>query len=162
MKKQSFLGKLAKDGSLKLVEPSNEISKSYIEKSNNSLRSAKILVKNNLFEDSVSMSYYSMYNCLLALFFKIGVKSENHSGSILLFKKLFRRNELFKILSFAKEERIDKQYYVTPKKKDLTKKPTIEMIRYAEKITIELKLIMEKLNNEKIGKLREKFKKIIS
>jgi len=104
MKKQSFLSELAKGGKIELVEPSDAMTKSYIEKSNNSLTSSKILLKNNLYENSISMSYYAMYNCLLALLFKIGIKSENHSGSILLFKKMFRRFELFKILSLQKKK----------------------------------------------------------
>ncbi len=58
---------------LKLVESSEEIKLSYLEKSDNSLRSAKILHKNNLFENSVSMSYYVMYNSLTSLLFKIGI-----------------------------------------------------------------------------------------
>ena len=106
-----FLSKLKKEGKLELVEPSKEICSSYLEKGDNCLKSAKILQQNGLYENSISMSYYAMYNSLLALLFRVGVKSENHSGSILLFKKLFDRIDLFKIISFAKEERIDNKYF---------------------------------------------------
>jgi len=150
-----------KGGKIELVEPSVAISESYLEKSNNSLKSSKILLKNNLYENSISMSYYAMYNCLLALLFKIGIKSKNHSGSILLFKKLFRRFELFKILSFAKEERIDKQYYVTSKKNfALTKKSASNMAKNAEVVTVQLKLILKNMNNENIQILRKKFTEV--
>jgi len=162
MKELSFLGRLRKDGALELVDPSEAISKSYLEKSNNSLKGAKILVKNDLFEESISLSYYSMYNCLLSLLFRIGIKSENHSGSIILFKKLLGNQELFDLISFAKEERIDKQYYVTSKDDSLTRKSANKMIKVAQKFVVKMKLILKRLKNEDIENLRSKFKKITS
>jgi uncharacterized protein (UPF0332 family) len=45
-----------------------------------------------------------MYNSLTALLFRVGIKCENHAGSILLLKKLFKRIDLFNAISFAKEE----------------------------------------------------------
>ncbi|MBD3355449.1 HEPN domain-containing protein, partial [Candidatus Woesearchaeota archaeon] len=113
MKKVNFLSKLKKEEKLELVELSEEICQSYLEKADNSLKSAKVLLANNLYENSVSMSYYAMYNSLTALLFRTGVKCENHSGSILILKFLFGKKDLFSIISEAKEERIDKQYYVT-------------------------------------------------
>mgnify|MGYP001563918970 CR=1 FL=1 len=91
MIKPSFLDKLKKEGKLELVEPSEEMCSSYLEKSDNCLKSARLLFQNNLYENSISMAYYTMYNSLSALFFKIGIKCENHAGSILLFKKLFMK-----------------------------------------------------------------------
>ena len=84
MKRNKFFDKLRKEGKLELVESSDEICDSYLEKSKNCLTSAKLLLKSYLYENSVNMSYYAMYNSLIAFLFKIGIKSENHSGSILL------------------------------------------------------------------------------
>jgi len=89
MKRQSFLNKLKEEGKLELVEPSDEICNSYLEKADNCLKSSKILLQNNLYENSISMSYYAMYNSLTALLFKAGIKCENHSASIFFIKKLF-------------------------------------------------------------------------
>ena len=110
MKKMDFLTKLAKEGKLSLVDSSEEIKLSYLQKAENCLKSARILFQNQLYENSTSEAYYCMYNSLLALLFKIGIKSENHSASILILNKLFNEDKLYKIISFAKEERIDKQY----------------------------------------------------
>ena len=67
------------------------------------------------------------------MLFKVGIKCENHAGSIVLFKKLFGSGDLFKIISFAKEERIDKQYYVTSEKNFvLTKESAEDMAMKAE------------------------------
>jgi len=162
MKKSSFLIKLKKEGRLELVEPSEEICDSYLEKSDNCLKSAKILLKNDLYENSVSMSYYTMYNSLTALLFKTGMKCENHAGSILVFGRVFNRPELFKIVSFAKEERIDKEYYVTSKKSSaLPKGSARDMVLNAETFLVQVKMIIEDLKNEEIIRLRDKFNKML-
>lgn len=49
MKKQNFLSKLKKEGKLGLVEPSEEIKLSYLQKAENCLKSAKILFQNKLY-----------------------------------------------------------------------------------------------------------------
>ncbi len=158
MKKQSFLNKLRKEGKLELVEPSEEICSSYLKKSDNCLKSAKLLLQNNLYENSVSLSYYAMYNSLTALLFKTGIKCENHSASIILFKKLFDRINLSKIIFSAKEERIDKQYYVTSKHNFvLTKESAQEMCTKAENFLIQMKLLVKEMNIEKKEKIRKDF-----
>lgn len=161
MKKLSFLIKLKKEGKLELVEPSEEICKSYTKKSDNCFKSAKLLLQHSLYENSVSMSYYAMYNSLTALLFKCGIKCENHAGSIILFKKLFGRPDLFKIISFAKEERIDKQYYVTSEKNFvLTKESAEDMLKKAEDFIVKIKLFIAGLKGEQVETLREKFKTV--
>src|SRR3989338_2293451 len=112
MKELTFLKKLKRKGIIELVESSEEMKSSYWIKADNCLKSAKILFQSQLYENSISEAYYCMYNSLLSLLFKIGIKSENHSASIVIFDKLFEDKGLIKIISWAKEERIDKQYYV--------------------------------------------------
>ncbi len=64
-----------------------------------------------------------MYYSILGLFFRCGVKSENHTGTIIILKELFEveNSEIQK----AKKERVDKQYYVEFK---ATKKEVIDGI----------------------------------
>ncbi|MEK6905666.1 MAG: HEPN domain-containing protein [Nanoarchaeota archaeon] len=152
-----FLNKLKKEEKLELVEPSEDICNSYSEKSANCLKSAKLLLQNNLYENSISMSYYAMYNLLLALLFRAGVKSENHGGSILLLKLLFEENNLYKLISDAKKERIDKQYYVTTEKDEITKEIADELLSNAEDFVLKIKVVIKNLNNDVIDELREKF-----
>jgi len=156
--KNKFLSKLKTEEKLGLVEPSQEIYESYSDKSDNCLKSAKLLLKNNLYENSITMSYYSMYNLLLALLFKTGIKCENHSGSILLFKMLFKKNDLFKIISDAKKERIDKQYYVTT---EVTKESAKELLKNAEEFNIKIKLFIKNLDNEQIDNIRKEFESLV-
>src|SRR3989344_5532398 len=154
MKIQNFLNKLKEENKLELVESSVEICNSYLEKANDCLKSAKLLLQNKLYENSISMSYYTMYDSLTALLFKTGIKCENHSGSILLLKKIFDRTDLFKIISFAKKERIDKQYYITSKDNlKLTKESTEDMFKKAEEFSIQIKILINNLNIKKIEKI---------
>lgn len=149
------MNKLKEEGKLELVEPSEEICSSYLGKADNCLKSAKILLQNNLHENSISMSYYTMYNSLTALLFRVGIKCENHAGSIILLSKLFGRTDLFKIISFVKDERIDKQYYVTSV---LTKESAQDMFTKAEEFLVQVKLIIGRLGTKEIESIRKKLK----
>ncbi len=155
MKKQDFLNSLKSENKLELVEPSEDIMKSCLEKSATSLKASQILLDSNLLEESVSMSYYAMYHCLLALLFKCGIKCENHTDNILLLKRLFNENELHEMISAAKEERIDKQYYVDF---EITKDETKGMIEKSREFITKVKLIIESLTHGEIDKIRSKFK----
>jgi len=109
MKKIKFLIKLRKEEKLELIEPSEEIKESYILKSRSNLASSKILLENNKLEEAIALTYYSMYQIVTALFFKAGIKCENHAATIILLKELFNTEN--SDMSSAKAERIDKQYY---------------------------------------------------
>jgi len=159
MRKPSFLSKLKEEGKLGLVEPSEEICNSYLRKADDCLKSAKLLCQNDLFENSISMSYYAMYNSLTALLFRVGIKCENHAGTILLLKRLFRRIDLFRTISFAKDERIDKQYYVTPIS---TQESAQDIFTKAEDFLIQLKLIIKKLGTMEIESIRRNLKAILA
>ena len=156
MKKIKFLIELHKEGRLELVESSHEIRDSYIKKGKSSLESAKILLKFNKIEESVSLSYYAMYNSLLALLFQCGIKSENHSASILLLNELFNQKKLFQIISFGKKERIDKQYYVDFK---TNKEEVQNMIKKAEEFINSIRTIMGSITNEKIKEYKTTLEK---
>ena len=156
----SFLNKLKKEKKLELVEPSEDICNSYSDKSTNCLKSAKLLLQNNLYENSVGMFYYAMYNQLTALLFRTGIKCENHAGSILLLKLLFGEEELFKIISDAKKERIDKQYYVTTEKDEITKEIAVELLNNAEDFVLKMKVVIKNLNSDTIDELNEMFETI--
>ena len=84
-----------------------------------------------------------MYHGLLALLFKCGIKCENHSGSILILKELFKKGNLAEEISFGKKERIDKQYYTDFK---LTKTDSEEMVHKSERFIIEIKNIIKHLS----------------
>ncbi len=158
MRKLKFLIKLSKDEKLKLVKPSDDVCNAYIEKSNNSLKSARILNESMLYENSISMSYYAMYHSILALFFKCGIKCENHAATIILLKELFKEKKLFNVVSRAKKERVDKQYYIDF---ELTRNDSQELIKTAEDFTIQMRLLINKFPDEKIKRIRSELKEAL-
>jgi uncharacterized protein (UPF0332 family) len=154
--RQGFLKKLHKDGTLRLVAPSDEMKMAYLKKSESHLTSARLLLENDLFEQSVSMAYYSMYYSVLALFFATGIKCENHTAAIILLKEVFALDNAD--LEHAKIERIDKQYYVTssPIRDDV-----VSLIRTAESFNAELLDVIDRLTTEKKEKFRKTFQSMI-
>jgi uncharacterized protein (UPF0332 family) len=156
MTKENFLIKLNKEGKLELVESSEEMKQSYIIKSDSNLSSSKILLGNNKLEESVGLAYYSMYHLLTALLFKTGIKSENHSASIILLKDVFGLDN--KDIFEAKTERIDKQYYVDFV---ITKGEVENTIKKAEIFNSKMIDFISKMNNEDIENYRNKLKEII-
>jgi len=156
MKKINFLIKIFKEGKIQLVDPSEEIKESYLEKSESNLISAKILLDSNRLEEAISLVYYSMYHLLTALLFKVGIKCENHMASIIMLKELFELNN--SDILFAKKERVDKQYYTDF---EITKEEVKESVKVAEKFNHNLLDFISKINNEEVRKYRKKFKKLI-
>ena len=152
MKKINFLIKLKEEGKLKIVEPSEDIKESYIRKSKSSLKSAKILLENDQVEDAIPMVYYSMYNMLTALLYKIGIKCENHSASIIILKELFEIDNSG--ISFAKKERVDKQYYIDFKS---SKQDVENIIEIAEEFNPNLHDFIEKLTTKQSSDYRTQF-----
>lgn len=156
MTRLGFLKKLHKDALLQLVAPSREMKIAYLKKSESHLTSARLLFDNDLFEQSVSMAYYSMYYSVLALFFATGIKCENHTAAIILLSEVFAIDNTE--LEYAKTERKDKQYYVTsaPVRDD-----AVSLIKTAESFNAELLDVIDRLTNEKIEKFRKKFVSLI-
>lgn len=153
MKKITFITKLVNEEKINLIEPNENLVESYNKKSASTIKAAKILLEQELYEEATSMFYYSMYNKTTALFNKIGLKCENHSATIILLKELFNINN--KDISFIKTERINKQYYTDFV---ITKKQVEEISIKAEKFIAEIDLFTDSLNQTKINELREKIK----
>jgi uncharacterized protein (UPF0332 family) len=110
MRRIPFLNKIHNEGKLKLVDPSTEIKDAYLQRANESLSSAKVLLDIGNLKDTVALAYYAMYHTLLALLFRTGIKCENHTAAIILLKEVFAIDN--SSISKAKEERVDKQYYI--------------------------------------------------
>jgi uncharacterized protein (UPF0332 family) len=151
------LKKLHKDATLTLVDPSGEMKSAYLKKSDSHLTSARLLLDNDLFEQSVSMAYYSMYYSALALFFAAGIKCENHTAAIILLREVFSIDSTD--LEHAKTERIDKQYYITSAP---IRDEVVMLIRTAESFNAVLLDAIDRLTGEKIGKARKKFVSLVS
>ena len=152
MKKIKFIQKLIKEEKIKLVETSKEISESYFQKSKNSLKASKLLFSVGLFEESISMAYYSMYYKVTALFYLSGIKCENHNATIILLKELFNLDNC--LISNAKTERIDKQYYTDFK---LTKQDCENLIQKTEEFNAYISDFIDNLTSKDITNFKKVF-----
>ena len=153
---KEFLVKLVREGKLKLDEASENICRSYLNKSFSNFESAQILIDNDKLEEAVGLIYYSMYNLVLGLLFRVGIKSKNHSASIFLLKEIFNfDNEL---IDEAKRDRIDKQYYVGF---DIFRKEILESLKNAEDFNRELRSFVLSLGERDVVDYREKFRRLV-
>lgn len=150
----SFIKKLVEEGKIKLVEPSEDISSSYLQKSDKSLVSSKTLLEIGNLDDAIALTYYSMYYCTLGLFFKCGIKSENHSGTIILLKEVFDIDN--SDLEQAKKDRVDKQYYVDF---EATKSEVKDAITIAEEFNASIRANIELISSKDITEYRLRFEK---
>jgi uncharacterized protein (UPF0332 family) len=156
MKKRNLFEQLHKEAKLLLVDPSDDIKDAYLKKSESGLSSAKILLEKEKLEESISLAYYSMYYITLALFFKTGIKCENHSATIILLKRIFGIDNSH--ISFAKRERVDKQYYVDF---HIAKKDVKDLIGITEEYNAKIYDCIDRLSNDEIEGYRKKMKDLL-
>ncbi len=97
-----------------------------------------------------------MYHVLTALLFRTGIKSENHSASIILLKRVFGIDN--SEISYSKKERVDKQYYVDFK---ITRAEVNDAVKKAEEFNSRLTDFISRLTNEDKKAYRKKFREII-
>jgi len=67
---------------IRLVKPSENLVKAYLEKSRNALRSMEVNAREGIQEWAVSASYYAKYFVVYALLSKIGARCEIHDCTI--------------------------------------------------------------------------------
>jgi len=154
-----FLNKLKKERKIEIVEPSEDMSFSYEKKSIECREVAKLAFDHGYFESAVTQNYYSMYNNVLSLFFKCGIKCENHSASAIILRDIFQQKELHELLSKAKTERLDKQYYTAPSQTTpLTEESAKESIKMMQEFNPKILAFKNSLSQEEIRKIREELK----
>ena len=108
-KKLAWCFKL-KDG-LKMVEPNERLSRSYLEQAKSSLfRAEKDLDDKDFLWATVTI-YYAEYYALYSFLQRIGVKCENHVCSILTVTLVLGIDKT-KTINEHKVKRIDAQYYM--------------------------------------------------
>ena len=150
-----FLSKLHDEDKLELVSPSQDIHAAYLLKAQSQLESAKILADNGKLEEPIGHAYYCMYNASLAILFRVGIKCENHGATIILLKEVLGIDN--RDISFAKTERIDKQYYLT----EITKADVQDLIGKAERFKQKILDFSMRINNDQIEKWRQLTKELI-
>src|SRR3989344_1651176 len=99
-----------KDG-LKIIEPNERLSKSYLEHAKSSLSRAEKNINDKDLLWATLAIYYAEYYALYSFLQRIGVKCENHACSILAVSFLLGEGKT-KTINLHKDKRIDAQYYM--------------------------------------------------
>ncbi len=147
-KKLSWCFKL-KDG-LKIVEPNERLSKSYLEQAKSSLlRAEKDLNDKDLLWSTVAI-YYSEYYALYSFLQRIGIKCGNHACSILT-ADLLLGEEKTKTINLHKSKRLDAQYYMKVEQEENIK----EMLNDAKIFVSEFDELISNLTEKEIKDYRE-------
>jgi len=139
-----------KDG-LRLVEPNERLSKSYLEQAKSSLlRAEKDFEDKDLLWTTVAV-YYAEYYALYSFLQRIGVKCENHSCSILAVSILLGKDKI-KIINVHKDKRIDAQYYMKVDQEDKVK----EMLKEAKEFISDFDEEVSNLSDKDVKEYRNK------
>ena len=96
---------------IKIVEPNERLSKSYLEQAKSSLLRAEKDLNDNDFLWATVTIYYAEYYALYSFLQRIGIKCENHACSILATGFLLGEDKI-RIINQHKDKRIDAQYYI--------------------------------------------------
>ena len=139
---------------LKIAEPNERLSKSYLEQAKSSLFRAEKDLNDNDFLWATVAIYYAEYYALYSFLQRIGIKCENHACSILA-TTLLLGDDKTKTINEHKGKRIDAQYYM---KVDQEIKIRV-MLQEAKIFVSNFDELVSKLNEREIKKYRETISK---
>ncbi len=146
-KKLTWCFKL-KDG-LKIIEPNETLSRSYLEQARSSLLRAEKDLNDKDFLWSTVAIYYSEYYSLYSFLQKIGIKCENHVCSILIVTLLLGE-EKTKTINLHKDKRLDAQYYMKVDQEDKIE----EMLKGAKLFVSQFDELISNLSENEIKSYR--------
>ena len=139
-----------RDG-LKIDEPNERLSRSYLEQAKSSLfRANKNFQDNDLLWTTIAI-YYAEYYALYSFLQKIGIKCENHSCSILAVTHALGKDKT-KTINDHKDKRINAQYYMKVGQEDKVK----FMLTEAQNFISEFDDLVSNLSEKEIKEYRNK------
>ena len=145
---------LRQERGIRVVAPSSNLVKAYLEKSRNALKSMEVNAQANIVEWAVSASYYAKYFVVYALLSKIGVKCEIHDCTIAIFDYLFGAKEFHDLVSELKQskhERVDIQYYSKELNINLA-----DTMQQTKQFVLQIEELIDRLNAEEVAALQRK------
>ncbi len=147
-----------KAGGLKLIEPNENLVNVYGRKFKSALNILSSAIEKQEGEWILDTSYYAKYFIIYALFMKAGIKSEIHDCTIFALRKLFVdegfiREDIHKELEKSRDLRVDSLYY----DKDFGKEKIMKRAKVAPGFCLEVEEVIEKISQEEINKIRNKF-----
>lgn len=140
---------ILKEG-LKIVDPNERLSKSYLEQAKSSLLRAEKDLDDKDFLWATVAVYYAEYYALYSFLQRIGIKCENHTCSILAVTLLLGEDKT-KTINQHKDKRIDAQYYMKVDQEIKIR----AMLQEAKIFVSNFDELASRLNESEIKKYRE-------
>tara|TARA_Y100000310_G_C20612642_1_gene778848 strand:- start:18 stop:506 length:489 start_codon:yes stop_codon:yes gene_type:complete len=140
---------------LRIVEPNERLTKSYLDEAKSSLERAEKNFKDGDLLWATVVTYYADYYALYSFLQKIGIKCENHSCSINAVKFLLGEDKI-KLIDRHKDKRIDAQYYIKIDKE----REVARSLQEAKIFISEFDELVSNLTEEEIKEYNDKLKKI--
>lgn len=141
-----------KDG-LRIVEPSERLSESYLKEAKLSLERAEKNFNDGDLLWATVVIYYAEYYALYSFLQGIGVKCENHLCSIIAVAFILGEDKT-QIINRHKDKRIDAQYYMKVDKENEVN----QMLKEAKTFVSMFDELISNLSEEKINLYRNKLK----
>ncbi len=143
-----------KDG-LKIVEPSEGLSESYLKEAKLSLQRAEKNFKDGDLLWTTVVIYYAEYYALYSFLQRIGIKCENHLCSIIATAFLLGEDKT-QIIDRHKDKRIDAQYYMKVDKEE----QVYQMLQEAKIFTSMFDNLVSNVTEKDINSYRNRLKNL--
>lgn len=96
-----------------------------------------------------------MYNITQALLMKAGILCKNHAMTITVLKTVLEQQDASEKLKNAKQERIDKQYYIQDE--DSIRQDSEKLLLEAEELVIHIRTNIGRMKQAQVEKIQEQF-----
>lgn len=150
---------LKQKNGIELVEPSEEMSESYLKMAEEAVEEIKNVKSQRWIS---STTYYSLYYCLYSIMMKLGVKCEIHQCSIEFMKCFltdFFNLEEIDLIGKGFKYRKNLQYY--PDKLIDNKK--LEFVKLeVSNFLVKTKEVLLEISEEKVDEIRSKIKEVLN
>ena len=140
---------------LKLVEPNERISKSYLIEAKASLKRAEKNFQDGDLLWTTVVIYYADYYSLYSFLQRIGLKCENHSCSIMAASFLLGEEKVG-VINKHKNKRIDAQYYIKVDKQEEVNR----LLKESKIYVSEFDELVSTLGEEEINEYRKQLKEL--
>jgi len=141
-----------KDG-LKIVEPNERLSESYLKEAKLSLERAEKNFNDGDLLWATVVIYYAEYYSLYSFLQRVGIKCGNHLCSI-IFAAFLLGDDKTQIIDRHKDKRIDAQYYMKVDKED----EVYKMLQEAKIFISMFDNLVSNLGEKDISRYRDKIK----
>lgn len=127
------------------LNPAKEEIEALLDSAKNRIRSAKILLREKLYRDAISRSYYAFLDAARAALLKKGKFAKTHSGTLTLFEIEFVKTKLVPVqfIKFYRKifkARMEADYEFLRK---FSKEETKEAIEMAEKFLVYVEKLIQ-------------------